>query len=337
MLFQKCSVPVLINVRLCHSSPIPEAKSSSVGSKSFILQLKTPLPSSAICESKKSSILKKLLDVIFIMHPLCPLYQNAVVRVLAFSSFCAPPEQACSFITKKDTCNRIVRSSFQLAATTRTGTPSPEDSTRSDKNSTSTEKDETTQLKPKSRLAQLAEDWLEEEEDELQTYWERFDENKNKIQSKEVQIKENEVKRLEGEEGDKDEFSTLTTEQRLERYFDRRGINKAKERKYAVQIKEAITTAQNAKTPEAAIEALDGVRAWLQVNTSLGGMALYELAVALWQRDGVPDEALLQELLGNSYMRAKVQKLLRDDKPPDRQDADKSLWQGLLDPSKWWT
>ena len=33
--------------------------------------------------------------------------------------------------------------------------------------------------KPKSRFALLAEDWLEEEEDELTSYWERFDENKN--------------------------------------------------------------------------------------------------------------------------------------------------------------
>ena len=79
--------------------------------------------------------------------------------------------------------------------------------------------------KAKTRLAQLAEDWLDEEEeegDELLQYWERFD-------AKQV-VKAKITSTVDTNNG-------LTTEERLERYFDSRGINKQKEKDHAMEIK----------------------------------------------------------------------------------------------------
>jgi hypothetical protein len=182
--------------------------------------------------------------------------------------------------------------------------------------------------KPQSRLALLAQDWLEEEEeqDELQLYWERFDEKTKQERTPATTIAED----------DNDERS-LTTQQRLERYYDRRGINKRCEQGHAQEIKEALVNAQKAATPEQAIAFLEQVHPWLQINSKLGGTALLELAIALWQRDETPDEALSQALLGNPHVRRQVQQLLKKDGPPKRQSKS-SLWQGLLfdNQNTWW-
>ena len=166
--------------------------------------------------------------------------------------------------------------------------------------------------KSKSRLAQLADDWLEEDEDELQSYWERFD-NRRLEQSPVDSDRRPPLVEV-------DTNSSISTEERLERYYDSRGINKAKEQKYAKDIQRAIDKARSAKTPEQAISAIESVQPWLQVNTRLGGYALYELSIALWQRDGKPDELLLEKLLGNTHIKVQVQKLLKENKPPVRRD-----------------
>jgi len=182
-------------------------------------------------------------------------------------------------------------------------------------------------------LARLAEDWLEEEEDELQLYWERFDENKssNKQEDSSAQATKN-------QNGHDEEEDSLTTEQRLERYYDRRGINKRREREHTMQIQQALEKAKKAATPEQAILFLKEVQPWLQINSKLGGTALLELAIALWQRDGIPDEALCEELLGNSHVRRQAQQLLKDGPPKERQ-SESSPWQGLTffdNPNGWW-
>ena len=185
--------------------------------------------------------------------------------------------------------------------------------------------DDNNENKPQSRLARLAEDWLEEEQDELQLYWERFDAKTKQEESPATII------------DDYDDDSSLTTEQRLERYYDRRGINKRCEQGHAKEIKEALDKAQKAATPEQAIAFLEQVQPWLQINSKLGGTALLELAIALWQRDETPDEALCQELLGNPHVRRQVQQLLKNDAPPKRR-SESSLWQGLLFDNQniWW-
>jgi hypothetical protein len=180
--------------------------------------------------------------------------------------------------------------------------------------------------KPKSRLARLAEDWLEEEEegDELTKYWERFDKKEKQEPTTVVVVVE------------KEEENNLSTEQRLERYYDRRGINKKKEEEHATSIQEAIQTAQKAATSEQAIAALQKVRPWLQVNTRLGGTALVELAIALWQKDEEEEALLLcQELLSSPHVKAKVKKLIQNG--PSKRQSDSSSWQGLLDGNtSWW-
>lgn len=187
--------------------------------------------------------------------------------------------------------------------------------------------------KPKSRLALLAEDWLEEEEDELTSYWERFDENKNgnvSADSKSLPFASpdslpNIV--------DDSSSEALTTEERLERYYDSRGINKKKEEQFKSNIEFAIDAARKAATAEIAIAELEKVQPYLQVNSKLGGSALYELVIALWERDGRPDEDLIEKLMGNVHVRRELQQLMKRGKPPTRQNN--SMWQDIFNPNSW--
>mmetsp|Transcript_48637 Transcript_48637/g.58667 ORF Transcript_48637/g.58667 Transcript_48637/m.58667 type:complete len:228 (-) Transcript_48637:118-801(-) len=182
--------------------------------------------------------------------------------------------------------------------------------------------------KPKSRLALLAEDWLDEEEDELQQYWERFDAKSPQLGT---------TTSRQGREEEKEaSLPALTTEQQLERYYDLKGINLRKEKEYATEIQAAIRKAQTVSTPEQAIAALEVVTPYLQVNTQLGGTALIELFIALWQRDDEPNEDLCAQLLGNLHVKGRLQQLLRDDQPPKRISTD-SFWGGLFNGNNiWW-
>lgn len=188
--------------------------------------------------------------------------------------------------------------------------------------------------KPKSRLALLAEDWLEEEEDELASYWERFDENKNGNVSADFNstsfASSGSYKNIVDSSSE-----TLTTEERLERYYDSRGINKKKEEQFASQIEYAINAAKKAATAEIAIAELEKVQPYLQVNSKLGGSALYELVIAMWQRDGIADEDLIEKLIENAHIRRQLQQLMKQGKPPTRQNQN-SMWQDILNPNKWW-
>lgn len=189
--------------------------------------------------------------------------------------------------------------------------------------------------KPKSRLALLAEDWLEEEEDELTSYWERFDENKNGNISADSKSSSFASPYSSPNFVDDSSSEELTTEERLERYYDSRGINKKKEDQFKSNIEYAINTARKAATAEIAIAELEKVQPYLQVNSKLGGTALYELAVALWQRDGRPDEELIEKLMGNTHIKRELQQLMKRGKPPSRQNQN-SMWQDILNPNSWW-
>ena len=188
--------------------------------------------------------------------------------------------------------------------------------------------------KPKSRLALLAEDWLEEEEDELASYWDRFDENKNGNVS--ADFNSTSFASSGSYKNTVDSSSeTLTTEERLERYYDSRGINKKKEEQFASQIEYAINAAKKAATAEIAIAELEKVQPYLQVNSKLGGSALYELVIAMWQRDGIADEDLIEKLIENAHIRRQLQQLMKQGKPPTRQNQN-SMWQDILNPNSWW-
>ena len=81
--------------------------------------------------------------------------------------------------------------------------------------------------KPKSRLALLTEGWLEKEEDELASYWERFD--KNKIGNVSADLKGASFASPVSYKIIVDSSSeALTTEELLERYYDSRGNDKKK-------------------------------------------------------------------------------------------------------------
>lgn len=203
-----------------------------------------------------------------------------------------------------------------------------------------------------SRLARLAEDWLEEEEeeDELSLYWERFEENKQDGAAAATTEEE--------EEADPAE-PFLTTERRLERYYDGRCINRQQEREHAPDIQEAVRRARRAETASEAVEILrhPDVRPWLQVHTRLGGHALLELATALWQQhreehDNDDDKgeerydeavSLCVALRSNPHVRRKVRALEQRGPPPRRGNKNGgvgSLWRGsFLDSdalTSWW-
>lgn len=212
----------------------------------------------------------------------------------------------------------------------------------------------------KSRLAQLAEDWLEEEEeeDELLSYWDRFDTNRASSSGETNSLVQNTATTTATEEED----DSLTTEERLERYFDSRGINKALEAQHATDIEAAIGQAQRAETPVEAIHALSKVQPWLQPNTRLGGKALYELAVALWQEEVLErltsasgqdedttlllfpqgDSArILETLMNNPHMKDQVRQLLKQRRPPIRNKTKSNIFGAWGDafssPQNWWT
>jgi len=189
--------------------------------------------------------------------------------------------------------------------------------------------------KPKSRLALLAEDWLEEGEDELASYWERFDENKKGNVSTDSKATSFASPGSYKNIVDDSSSEALTTEERLERYYNSREINKKKEEQFKSNIEYAINAARKAATAESAIVELEKVQPYLQVNSKLGGTALYELVIAMWQRDGIADEELLEKLMGNVHIRRELQQLMKLGKPPSRQNQS-SMWQDILNPNSWW-
>jgi hypothetical protein len=137
-----------------------------------------------------------------------------------------------------------------------------------------------------SPLAMAAADWLEDEEDELATYWDRFDATKN---SGKLSV-DNKVQTKQTKEESPSRTTTDTTEQLLDRYFQRRGIDKAEETKYATQIRKATDAAVKASSAEEAIIVLEPIRQYLQFNTKIGGNAYFEIAQAL-DANGEDDKA----------------------------------------------
>jgi hypothetical protein len=232
-------------------------------------------------------------------------------------------QKASSLLVLLDPCIRDPSLSCLYAVPT---TSDSDDNVHPDK-----ENKEPANKLPQSRLARLAEDWLEEkEEDELLKYWERFEEKTTQPVPKNTEEKET---------TDKDD-STLTTQERLERYLDSRGIRRGEELTHRDKIEASIVAAQTAITAEDALKALETVQPWLQVNTRLGGIALVEYLTARWQKDGKLDEELCRALLTNPHnvVVSKVKNLLKCKNPPSRQP---SLWTGIFskggtEGNVWW-
>lgn len=124
-----------------------------------------------------------------------------------------------------------------------------------------------------SPLAMAAADWLDDEEDEISKYWEKFDDAKRGDRAK------NDVSRTASEaEEAPGAKSGATTEELLDNYYESRGINKAAEREHQGEIEGAVQEARAAESAEEAVRILEKVRPYLQQNTKLGGETLLELA-----------------------------------------------------------
>ena len=189
--------------------------------------------------------------------------------------------------------------------------------------SSSDTSNDTAEKKPEkalSPLAMAAADWLEEEEDELAMYWDRFDaakSNKSAKSESSVDIEENQ-RRIQGST-----FGTegKTTEELLDRYYESRSIDKGEERKYAKQIRDATEASKRAFSAEEAIRLLEPLQKYLQFNTKVGGNAYFELAQAL-DANEKEDEAteIYQQLASSPHadIRRKSREVLSKETRPKR-------------------
>jgi hypothetical protein len=186
-------------------------------------------------------------------------------------------------------------------------------------------------------LARLAEDWLmeeEEEQDEWISYWQKFDEKTTLV------IPPDPIAAT-GASGEEELIIPLTTEERLERYLDSRGIRRKEEQLHQTEIETAIQLAQKATTAQEALVALESVQPWLQVHTRLGGLALIEYMIAQWQLNPTwidQEQELCRALLQNPHeiVVSKMKQLLKRQGPPPRQP---SFWTGIFSKdgaSGWW-
>ena len=142
-----------------------------------------------------------------------------------------------------------------------------------------------------SPLAMAAQDWLEDDDDdELYSYWNRFDEKKSDAKTGER------AKAL-----DIPNFPvvdrSLSTEQLLDQYYEGRGIDKRVENQHKEEIQKALDSATKAKSAKEAVNMLEAVRPWLQSNTKLGGKALLELGEAYEADDNVNEAKTIFESL----------------------------------------
>ncbi len=135
------------------------------------------------------------------------------------------------------------------------------------------------ETKALSPLAMAAADWLEEEEDELVLYWDRFDAARSSRSGNNDEEDDDEGQGRQQITSQNDEGAT--TEQLLDRYYQGRGIDKKGGRKHGEQIRKATESAGRASSAEDAVKALEPVRPYLQFNTKAGGNAYFELAQAL--------------------------------------------------------
>lgn len=224
------------------------------------------------------------------------------------------------------------------------------DNTPTENSLASNTNNETQEKKPMSRLAMAAADWLEEEEDELSNYWNKFEEAKSNSNTN--------VSGSSGSSGsDSGSSSTisstnnessnqqkqqqqLTTQERLDKYYKGRGIDKKFETKYANEIKKAIQKANQASNASEAIQILIKVRPYMQPNTKLGGEALIELSQA-YRANGEDDEVgVIYELLkSNPHLdvRRRMRQIIEN---PSRYRKEygknKNLWNSF-EWGSWWS
>ena len=195
------------------------------------------------------------------------------------------------------------------------------------------------QAKPMSRLAMAAADWMED--DELQTYWDRYDAAKSN--SSNGNKNRDNMRSTTSVVKSAQEDEILTTEERLDRYFQSRGIDKSLEKKHAKDIKRAATyAAKSASGALDAIQTLEQVRPYMQVGSKLGGTALLELAYAYQAHseneekgnDKYEDEfrEICYSIIDKNplrELRLRAKQLLEDPKRHGRKYEKRSFWKSF--------
>ena len=185
--------------------------------------------------------------------------------------------------------------------------------------------------KPSSPLAMAAADWLEEEEDELAMYWDRYDVAKKNSDSSKEQSQSS-TPPSQPLLLDKDDDTT--TEERLDRYYQSRNIDRGMERQHSSQIKQAIEKSKKASSADEAMQLLTPIRQYLQYNTKLGGNAYFELAQALDANDQVDEATDIYEQLASSphvEIRRKSRELLAMGSSRRKRTYNKSVWNWFWD------
>jgi hypothetical protein len=182
-----------------------------------------------------------------------------------------------------------------------------------------------------SPLAMAAADWLEEEEDELAMYWDRYDvAKKNSNSGKEQTLPSAPQPQQDQDNND----ATTTTEERLDRYYQSRNIDRGIERQHSTQIKQAIEKSKKASSAEEAIQLLVPIRQYLQYNTKLGGNAYFELAQALDANGQVEEATDVYEKLALSphvEIRRKSRELLAMGSSRRKRSYNRNVWNWLWD------
>ena len=171
----------------------------------------------------------------------------------------------------------------------------PEDHDGSNNN---VNEDDSTTKKTLSPLAMAAADWLEEEEDELAMYWDRYDVAKTSSDQRPhpTPPPTNNDNTL-----DKTNDEGRTTEELLNRYYESRNIDRGMERKYKTEIEDAIEkSSKKASSADEAIQALTPIQQYLQYNTKLGGRAYLELAQAYDANDQIDEATKIYEQLASN-------------------------------------
>lgn len=185
-------------------------------------------------------------------------------------------------------------------------------------------------VKSLSPLAMAAADWLEEEEDELAMYWDRYDVAKKNSNS----IKEQPLPSTPPQPRHDQDDDDKTTEERLDRYYQSRNIDRGMERRHSTQIKQAIEKSKKASSADEAIQLLTPIRQYLQYNTKLGGNAYFELAQAL-DANGQEEEATdIYEKLAcspHAEIRRKSRELLAMGSSRRKRTYNRNVWNWFWD------
>ena len=191
--------------------------------------------------------------------------------------------------------------------------------------------------KPLSPLAMAAADWLEEEEDELAMYWDRYDVAKKSSTSGSSTAQPRSIPPSEpsGSLDDTINTATSTTEELLDRYYESRNIDRGLERSHATQIKQAIEKSTKASSAAEAIQLLTPIRQYLQYITKLGGNTYFELAQVLDANDQVAEASrgIFEQLACSPHgeVRRKSRELLAMGSARPKRTYNKNVWNWFWD------